>query len=112
MERDVYVFIEHIKIEIDKIVNSVVGKTKDDFELDENLKDATIRRIEVIGEAVKNIPEEFRIEYPEIEWQVIAGMRDKLIYNYFGRDLEKIWNVVEIEIPKLKKKIERIMIKK
>ena len=102
-------FIEHIEIEINKIARSTSGKGKNDFEKDENLKDATIRRIEVIGEAVKNLSEKFKKNNSEVEWQAIAGMRDKLIHHYFGFDVEKVWNVVEIEIPKLKKSIDKIL---
>jgi len=62
-----------------------------------------------MGEAVKKIPHEIRDKYPEIPWRYIAGMRDKLIHEYHGIDLEIVWEVVKTEIPPLKSKFETIL---
>lgn len=72
------------------------------------LQDAVIRRIEIIGEAVKNIPDGIKGKYPEIPWKEIAGMRDILIHEYFGIDLELTWEVVTRDIPDLKTKLLRM----
>ena len=66
------------------------------------------RRLEIIGEAVKNIPNDFRNKYPDVEWRKIAGMRDYLIHEYFGIDLKLTWRVVQKNIPELKRKIIKI----
>ena len=73
------------------------------------MQDALIRRIEIIGEAVKNLPREFRDRYPVIPWGDIAGMRDKLMHHYFGVDSEVVWRTVQDDIPELKKKIKEIL---
>jgi len=64
--------------------------------------------LEIIGEAVKNIPQNFRNAHPNIEWRKIAGLRDVLIHGYFGVDIEKIWEVVKKDIPILKEQVIKI----
>ena len=73
------------------------------------IQDAVSRRIEIIGEAVKNLPVEFTNTHKSIEWNLIAGMRDKLIHHYFGIDIEKIWGVIIKDLPELKKKLISII---
>ncbi|MBS3072108.1 DUF86 domain-containing protein, partial [Candidatus Pacearchaeota archaeon] len=85
------------------------GKSKDDLENDVDLLDSTLRRIEVIGEAVKNISSELKAQYPDVEWKDIIGTRDKLIHAYFKVDMDIVWDVVENELPKLKEQINSIM---
>jgi uncharacterized protein with HEPN domain len=71
--------------------------------------DAVIRNLEVIGEAVKNIPPEIRSKYPEVPWRQIAGFRDVVIHHYFGVDLNIVWTVIRKHLKELKPKIERIL---
>ena len=81
------------------------GKSKEEFLSSVQLQDAVIRRLEIIGESVKNLPESVIKENLDLPWKEIAGMRDILIHQYFGVDLELTWEVVQVEIPILKPKL-------
>jgi uncharacterized protein with HEPN domain len=81
----------------------------DDFKNDRKTIYAIIRAIEIIGEAVKKIPNEVKRQYPQVPWKEMAGMRDKLIHEYFGVDLKKVWNTVKKDIPNLKPLFNKIL---
>jgi uncharacterized protein with HEPN domain len=83
--------------------------TFDDFIKDKKTINAVIRSLEVIGEATKKIPENFRSKHSSIPWKRMAGMRDKLIHEYFGVDFEILWKVIKDEIPPLKQEFEKII---
>src|SRR3989344_1787884 len=100
--KDVNIFLLHI---FDNI--KAIEKFTKDFEFADFIKDektiyAVIRAIEIIGEAVKNIPKDFREKHKKIEWKKIAGTRDKLIHEYFGVDLKLTFKIVKEDIPELK----------
>ena len=109
MNKEPSIFLMHILDTINLILNSFQVISKEEFKKNDLLRDATIRRIEVIGEAVKNLPMDFREKYNNLPWKEIAGMRDKLMHHYFGVDLEKVWKTVKDDIPLLKEQVEDIL---
>ncbi|MGK7884369.1 MAG: DUF86 domain-containing protein [Crocosphaera sp.] len=102
-------YLRHILDETNYLITTSQGLNKKDFINDQTLKRAWVRSLEIIGEAVKQLPPNFRTDYPEIEWRKIAGMRDKLIHNYFGVDYDIVWDAVINEIPYLEQKIMQIL---
>ena len=109
MKKDARIFLEHIEESIDLVLEYSKGLSFSQFKKDNKIQDAILRRIEIVGEAVKKLPVEITLKYPEVKWSQIAGMRDKLIRQYFGIDLEIVWNVVREDIPELKRKIKKII---
>jgi uncharacterized protein with HEPN domain len=109
MKRDNSLYLNEILEQVGLIQNSFSNRSKEDLGRDLELRDATIRRIEIIGEAVKQVPKEIKLKYPNVEWKSIAGARDNIIHRYFNVDLEIIWNIVNLKIPELRKQIEEII---
>ena len=108
-KRDTRVFLEDILESIEKIEEYTTDVNEEEFYENTFVQDAVIRRLEIIGEAVKNIPDDFRVKYPDIPWRQIAGMRDVLIHAYFGVNLRRVWKVIKEDIPELKLKILKIL---
>ena len=109
MKRDLRLFIEDIFENINLIENSTRNLSKNEFKSNKLVIDATIRRLEIIGEAVKNIPNDFRKKYPEVPWKKIAGLRDIIIHAYFNIDLDIMWDIIKEDLPDLKNKIKNIL---
>jgi len=106
--RDDKVYLIHI-IESMSFIEGFVQPGKEEFFKSRLIQDAVIRNLEIIGEAVKNISKELRNQYEDIPWREMAGLRDVLIHEYFGVDLRTVWGVVERELPRLKRSLEKII---
>ena len=109
MKKDDTVFLRHILDAIELIEEYLRDKSYEEFKNNRMLQDAVIREIEIIGEATKNLSMDFRSKYPDIPWRQIAGMRNKLIHEYFGVDLDAVWDTATKDIPSLKEKLREIM---
>ncbi|MBU4190535.1 MAG: DUF86 domain-containing protein [Candidatus Thermoplasmatota archaeon] len=109
MKKDISIFLKHILESIERIEEFTKGISKEKFLDSVQLQDAVIRRLEIIGEAVKNLPPGFRKKHADVPWSEIARTRDKLIHGYFGVDLTLTWDIVKKDLPDLKKKIKKIL---
>jgi len=102
-------YLRHILAETDYLLATSDDLTFDAFVTDETLQRAFVRSLEIIGEAAKKVPDSFRAEHPHIEWRAMAGMRDRLIHDYFGVDFEIVWDVVQNHILELRRQLTEIL---
>lgn len=108
MTRDLRDYVKDILDAAGKSVDFVEGMTFEEFSHDDKTVYAVVRALEVVGEAVKNLPGEYKAKYLTIPWKDLAGMRDKLIHSYFGVDLKRVWLTVTEDIPLLRPEFERM----
>ena len=109
MRKNIKIFLLHILESIERIDNFTKETSQEKFLESEIIQDAVIRRLMVIGEAVKNIPQSFKGKYPEVAWKKIAGTRDIIVHEYFGVDLMLTYRIIKKDIPELKEKISAIL---
>lgn len=109
MKREIGDYIEDIISAMDKSLDFVKNMSYEEFTRDDKTVFAVVRALEIVGEAVKNIPGVIRKKYPEIPWKDMAGMRNKVIHEYFGVKLNIVWRTVKEEIPPLKPLFEKIL---
>ena len=109
MKRDYSLYIKDILDCIERVEEFVGDMNFDEFLVDDKTSSAVVRKLEIIGEATKNIPKSITQKYEEIPWKEMARMRDKIIHFYFGVDYEIVWNVIKERLPQIKPTIRRIL---
>jgi uncharacterized protein with HEPN domain len=102
-------YLNDIKTSISEIQEFTTGMTFEEFSFDRKTIHAVVRCFEIIGEAVKNLPGEVKAKCPEIAWREIAGMRDKMIHEYFGVNLKIVWQTIEEDLPPLGAAIKKLV---
>ena len=106
--KDDSIYIDHILLSINNILIYTKDISKEDFAKNTLIQDAVIRNFEIIGEATKKISPDFKKVNFEVPWKEMAGMRDKLIHDYIGIDIQVIWDTIQQDLPTLQKIIKAI----
>jgi uncharacterized protein with HEPN domain len=101
-KRDVDLLIEDIVAAVGKIERYIAGLGREAFLADDKTIDAVVRNLEIIGEAARHVPDDFAAVHPEVPWQRIAGLRNRIVHDYFGLDLEIVWQILQTDLPQLK----------
>ena len=109
MMKEPIIFLTHILEPINFIEVYLQGVTEEHFHASIEKQDLVLRRLEIIGEATKNLPDEFRERHSDIPWKSIAGLRDVIVHQYFGINFNRIWETVVNLLPILKKQIEQLI---
>jgi uncharacterized protein with HEPN domain len=109
MPRDSSVYLEDIVTAAERIAGYIAGYTRESFATDPKTVDAVVRNLEIVGEAVKQVPADLRAQAPDIEWAKVAGLRDILIHAYFTVDLEIVWDIVTNKLPSLEQRVRALL---
>lgn len=109
MNRNIAIYLQDILESMENAERFVANMTYDEFATDAKTFYAVVRCIEIIGEAAKNVPRPIRQRYPAIPWKEMAGMRDKVIHFYFGVKPERVWLVIEEDIPQIRPLVQKAL---
>ena len=108
--RDYTLYLKDILGAIESIESFIAGMDLESFQTDDKTTSAVMRKLEIIGEAVKQIPDEIRQKHANIPWKEMAGMRDKLIHFYFGVDYHLVWKAITERLPQVKQEIQKVLL--
>lgn len=106
MKKDDTVYLRHILDAIHRIESYIHGVSKGEFLNNNLLQDGVVRQLEIIGEATRNLSDEFREEHSDVPWKQIIGLRNRIVHAYFDIDFEITWTIIQVDIPSLKPRIE------
>lgn len=107
-KREPGLLLEDIRVAIDKIERYIGGLDLRSFLLDEKTTDAVIRNLEIIGEAAKQLPAEFKAQHANIAWSQIAGLRNRIVHDYAGIDLELVWHILKTALPEFSRQLNEL----
>ncbi len=108
MSRSVALFVDHMLEAVANVAEFTDGSDRRAFFADKKTRDATLRNLEILGEAAKKIPDDVRIRFPNVPWRRISGLRDVLAHDYFGLDEGILWDVITHEVPSLLSHLEEV----
>ena len=108
-KRPINLLLNDIRQAIDRIEQYIKNLSFDAFSDDQKSVDAVVRNLEIIGEAASRLPDEFKEKYSEIEWYKVVGLRHRIVHEYFGIDLEIVWQILHRDLPELKRKLVQVI---
>ena len=109
MSRDVHLYLQDIRTCCERVLRYTHNMTRDEWLADEMAYDATLRNLEIIGEAVAHLPENVRDRHPEVEWRQIRAFRNVVAHHYFALDTDLVWDVIENRIADLLTQIQKVI---
>lgn len=111
MQRDIGLYLDDILESIEKIESYTKGISEEEFSRNTETQDAVLRRLAIIGEAVKHLPEDLKEKHKQIPWKQIAGARDIFVHEYFGVGIERVWEAIHEDLPDLKTLVNKLLTK-
>lgn len=109
MQRDIGLYLDDIRESIEKIESYTQNINEEEFSRNIQTQDAVLRRLAIIGEAVKHLPEDIKEKHKQIPWKQITGARDIFVHEYFGVGIERVWKTVQEDLPRLKKVVKEVI---
>jgi uncharacterized protein with HEPN domain len=106
-KRDPDLLIEDMLASMRKIERYTDGMDQELFRQDEKTIDAVVRNLEILGEATRQLPEDFTARHADVPWRQIAGLRNRIVHDYFGLDMEIIWEVIQHDLPQFQARLEK-----